>query len=141
MLQKSDIEAILKINGVSAGAPDEEIRSVLLSARYNNDEVDTAIMVLRENTVTHQTRVDGLHKIFRSDESLKPAEISSLLGIEVEVKDVSAHRRSRRQLSTAQTVFLTALTIFLAVAGVMIAMYVNQVGLFHPTATAFGYLN
>ena len=55
MLQKKDIETILKINGVSAVAPDEEIRTVLLSARYNNDEVDTAIMVLRENMKTHQT--------------------------------------------------------------------------------------
>ena len=99
MVKKKDIETILKINGVETTAPDEEIRSVLLSARYNKDEVDTAIMVLRENMLTHETRVNGLHKIFRSDEGLKPAEISALLGIEVDIDDVVMHRNRTREMS------------------------------------------
>ena len=138
MLQKKDIETILKINGVSTGAADEEIRSVLLSARYNNDEVDTAIMVLRENTKTHQTRVDGLHKIFRSDEGLKPAEISALLGIEVEVNQVNINHNRNREMTVFQTSIVTLLAVVLALAGVFAAMYVYQVGVFHPTTTAFG---
>ena len=36
-------------------------------------------MVLRENTKTNQTRVDGLHKVFRSSEALNSEEISQLL--------------------------------------------------------------
>lgn len=138
MLQKKDIETILKINGVSVGAPDEEIRSVLLSARYNDDDIDTAIMVLRENTKTHQTRVDGLHKIFRSDEGLKPAEISALLGIEVEVDEVTIDRNKNREMSYIQTTIVTLLAVGLALAGVFTAMYVYKVGAFHPTASAFG---
>ena len=138
MLQKKDIETILKINGVSVGAPDEEIRSVLLSARYNNDDVDTAIMVLRENTKTHQTRVDGLHKIFRSDEGLKPAEISALLGIEVEVGEVTIDRNKNREMSYLQTTIVSLLAAGLALAGVFAAMYFYEVGAFHPTASAFG---
>ncbi len=138
MLQKKDIETILKINGVSVGAPDEEIRSVLLSARYNDDDIDTAIMVLRENTKTHQTRVDGLHKIFRSDEGLKPSEISALLGIEVEVNEVTVDRNKNREMSYFQTTIVTFLAVGLALAGVFGAMYVYKVGVFHPTASAFG---
>lgn len=138
MLQKKDIETILKINGVSASAPDEEIRSVLLSARFNNEEVDTAIMVLRENTTTHQTRVDGLHKIFRTDETLKPSEISSLLGIEVQVEEVSVRESRNRNLSVGQSLVVTAVAIILALAGVACAMYFYEVGFFHPTASAFG---
>jgi hypothetical protein len=132
-MQKSDIEKILKINGVSASSPDEEIRSVLLSARYKNDEVDTAIMVLRENVKTHQTRVDGLHKVFRSDEALNPAEISALLGIEVQIDDVLVRRRRSREMSFVQLIFISVFATVLAVAGIMFTMYVNKVGPFHSS--------
>jgi hypothetical protein len=135
-MQKQDIETILKINGVSPEAPDEEIRSVLLSARYNNDEVDTAVMVLKENTKTHQTRVDGLHKVFRSDEALNPQEISALLGIEVEVKEINVEKKNRREMSTIQSVFVGVVATIIAVSGIMFAMYVNHVGIFHPAVTA-----
>jgi len=138
MLQKKDIETILKINGVSAAAPDEEIRSVLLSARYNKDEVDTAIMVLRENTKTHQTRVDGLHKVFRSDQALNPAEISALLGIEVEVNEVTQLKNRKREMSMFQSAFVAFFAFGLAVAGVFSAMYIYQVGPFHPSVTHVG---
>jgi hypothetical protein len=138
MLQKKDIETILKINGVSPSSPDEEIRSVLLSARYNNDEVDTAIMVLRENVNTHQTRVDGLHKIFRTDEGLKPAEISSLLGIDVQVDEVTVRSNRNRELSLTQQLLIAILALILALTSVGFAMYYYEVGMFHPTASAFG---
>jgi hypothetical protein len=138
MIQKRDIETILKINGVQPSAPDEEIRSVLLSARYNNDEVDTAMMVLRENNKTHQTRVDGLHKIFHTDEALKPSEISSLLGIEVQLDDFAIQNSRRRDMSFIQTTVVTIVATLLAAAGVAFAMYHYEVGLFHPSASAFG---
>ena len=137
MLQKKDIETILKINGVSAVAPDEEIRTVLLSARYNNDEVDTAIMVLRENMKTHQTRVEGLHKIFRSDESLKPSEISALLGIDVQIDEVATRQSRSRETNFLQSSLVVIFATIFSVAGVLVAMYIYQVGIFHPVV-AFG---
>lgn len=139
MLQKKDIETILKINGVSVVAPDEEIRSVLLSARYNNEEVDTAIMVLRENIKTHQTRVDGLHKIFRSDEALKPAEISALLGIDVQIDEINIRKERERETSFLQSSIVAVVATFFALMGVIIAMYVYEVGIFHPASAAFGF--
>ncbi len=135
-MEKQDIETILKINGVSPEAPDEEIRSVLLSARYNNDEVDTAVMVLKENTKTHQTRVDGLHKVFRSDEALNPQEISALLGIEVEVKELNLEKTNRREMGTIQSIFVGVVATIIAMSGILFAMYVNHVGIFHPAVTA-----
>ena len=134
-MQKADIEKILRINGVSPAAPDEEIRSVLLSARYKNEEVDTAIMVLKENVKTHQTRVDGLHKVFRSDEALNPTEISALLGIEVEVDDVIKRRRQNKEMTMLQIIFVTVFATALALAGITFTMYINHVGPFHPSVT------
>ncbi len=134
MVQKDNIEAILKINGVTPTAPDEEIRSVLLSARYSKDEVDTAIMILRENVITKETRVDGLHKIFHSDERLKASEISQLLGIEVELSDTPMQIRRSRDLTRVQYVIVWVMAVAVALGGIAYYMYLNQVGVFHPSA-------
>lgn len=133
MIQREQIESILKINGVAPGSPDEQIRSVLLSARYSKDEVDTAIMVLRENTKTNKTRVDGLHKIFRSDQALKPHEISQLLGIEVDVTDAIATQGKTRDFSGVQYAVVWVLSLIVAVAGILLYMYLYKIGIFHPS--------
>ena len=136
MIKRSQIEKILKVNGVTPSSPDDRIRSVLLSARFNKDEVDGAIMVLRENKVTKQVKVDGLHKVFRSDESLQPNEISALLGIDV---DASTFYRPTSEPSTVvgvQYVTIWVFSVFFAVITVLATMYVNQVGPFHPSVKA-----
>lgn len=133
MIKRDQIETILKINGVPPGSPDEEIRSVLLSASYSKDEVDTAIMVLRENVRTNKTRVDGLHKIFRTDESLKPDEISQLLGIEVEIDQTINPGSKRHSLTRVHMVIIWFLSVFLAVSGILFFMYMYKVGIFHPS--------
>ena len=70
MLDRTHLERVLKINGVSPTAADEEIRAVLLSARYRDDEVNMALLVLRENVDTKAARVDSLQKLMRSDQLL-----------------------------------------------------------------------
>ncbi len=135
MLKREQIELILRTNGVDPSSPTEEIRSVLMSARYNQDEIDTAIMVLREDSSNNTSRVDALHKVFRTDQALKPAEISALLGIEVNVNDLKQQRvaeAQRGELIHVVVVLILALT--LAALCIYAAMYVYQVGAFHPDA-------
>jgi hypothetical protein len=133
MMNRSQIEAILKINGVSPTSPEEQIRSVLMSARYNKDEVDTALMVLRENTSTKKIRVDGLHKVFRSDEALAPNEISALLGIDVDPDVLSEVETRTQDTTTIQNVLVTIFAILVAIGGLAIYMYLNRIGIFHPS--------
>lgn len=134
MTDKRHIESILKVNGLSPTAPDEEIRSVLLSARFNDDEVDTALMILRENVKTNVTRVDGLHKVFRTDGALKPAEVSRLLGIDVEIdKDVSL-RNDPKRFSVFELVLLSLVSSLVAVVCLLMYMYSEDIGLFHPSS-------
>ena len=64
MIERKHIEQLLKLNGLAPTSHDEEIKSVLLSARYKEDEVDTAILILRENKQSHKTKVDGHTKFF-----------------------------------------------------------------------------
>ncbi len=134
MINREQIESILKINGVKPSSADEEIRSVLMSARYNKDEVDTALMVLREDTKTSKTRVDGLHKIFRSSQALQPNEIAQLLGIDVDANNTISVKSKSRDLSTLQQFIVWFLSIVLAVGGIMFYMYHSEVGFFHPSA-------
>lgn len=134
MINREHIESILKINGVVPGSPDEEIRSVLMSARYSKDEVDTAIMVLRENIKTKTTRVEGLHKIFRTDEALRPDEISQLLGIEVDIDQSIKIRSHSNDLSGLHYMVVWVLSVVLAVSGILLYMYLHRMGVFHPSA-------
>ena len=134
MMKREQIESVLKINGVEPTSADEEIRSVLLSARYSKDEVDTAIMVLREDTKTKKTRVDGLHKVFGTNEGLRPDEISQLLGIEVNLNrrvpdDISELNR----MSALQNVIIWVLSALIAVLGLVFYMYIYKVGIFHSS--------
>lgn len=133
MISRQQIESILKINGVSASSPDEQIRSILLSARYSKDEIDTALMILREDVRTHKTRVDGLHKVFRSGEALQADEISQLLGIDVSVNNAFESRGRQRGVSMVQYAIIWVLSVAVAVSGILFYMYLHKVGVFHPS--------
>lgn len=136
MIKRHHIEKVLKINGISPTSPDEQIRSVLLSARYDKDEIDAAIMVLREDKITKQQRVDGLHKVFRSDEGLTPKEISQLLGIEVNATAFyNPKSKQARTMAGIQYLTVWLFSVFFATAGVLIYMYTTQVGPFHPSVS------
>lgn len=138
MIDRDHLERILKLNGLAPTAADEEIKSVLLSARYKEHEVDTAIMVLRENKLTNKTKVDGLHKVFRSDSTLNAAEISALLGIDVELTDRVEPVKRRSEPTAGQHAFLLTLSLLLAFTMLFGYMYFKKVGLFHHTS-AFVY--
>ncbi len=138
MIEKRNIEAFLKVNGIPATAKDEEIRSVLLSARWNNNEVDTAMLVLRENTVSKESHVDTLHKVFNSDDRLSSAEISTLLGIDVTLSgdDVKNVNKKRSRIENSQAVIAFALSIVIAISSLGYLMYKEKAGVFHENSTS-----
>ncbi len=134
MLKREQIELLLRINGVSPSSPDEEIRSVLLSASFDDNDINTAIMVLRENMINNTTRVDGLHKVFRTHDTLKPAEIFSLLGIDIGVNNLPEKQKANLEKKNwIQSTVIGLMAIVMALGGVFLAMYVYEVGFFHSS--------
>lgn len=133
MIEKRNIEAFLRINGIPPTAKDEEIRSVLISARWNKNEVDTALMVLKENIKNQTTHVDTLHKVFNSDNRLTSAEISSLLGIDVDItgSDVGDLAGQRAKVQRIQSIAIFILSISIAVGSLGYLMYKEKVGYFN----------
>lgn len=133
MIEKRNLEVFLKVNGLPPTAKDEEIKEVLLSARWNNNEVDTALMVLRANVDTETTHVDTLHKVFNTNSRLNSAEISTLLGIDVvltsdDVNDVHL-KQIRTQKYLTFSIFL--LTLVIVTLSVSYLMFIEKAGFFH----------
>jgi len=133
MIEKKRIEDFLRANGVPATAPDEEIRSILLSASFDENEVNTALLILKENTISNETHIDTLHKVFRSDNRLKPSEISSLLGISVNLSDndIYYNTADKRRTTIINAFFISLFVVIFVFLGLFIMMYVDQVGPFY----------
>lgn len=133
MIQRTQIEQVLRLNGLSASAPDEEIKSVLLSARWRRDDIETAILVLRENTQNHKTHVDTLHKIFHTDQKLDANAISALLGIEMNVsanqQRITTRKNVQRKLSINNMLFMVMISLVLSLLFVFGAIWYLHMGL------------
>ena len=136
MFKKEHIEKMLRLNGVSLDDPDDVIKSVLISAQWHEDDVEAAVLVLRENKDSHETHTDSLHKVFRSDERFRPETISSLLGIEMDLssKDIEVRRkRARPALMPSQVLVMTVISLVLSLIFVFAVMWYLETGLFHQT--------
>lgn len=136
MVTREHIENLLKLNGVSVSDSEDQIKSILISAQWHEDDVETAMLVLRENKSDHKTNVSSLHKVFRSDKSMAPEAVSSLLGINMNItsNDIEvSRRRSKRDLSFAQMVLIFGFSIILSVAFIYVGMWYMKVGFFHQT--------
>jgi len=133
MIDKQQLETLLRANGITPFSKNEEIRSMLLSARWSKNEVDTALMILRENTVNKETTVNTVHKVFRSDERLSPSEIKSLLGIDVAISDSSKESYTEQRIAVERRSahIAIALSILIAVASVVYVMHREQAGFFY----------
>lgn len=132
MIDRKQVEIILRANGVPPTAADEQIRSILLSAKWDENQVDTALTVLKENTSSHQTHIDTLHKVFRSDETLSPQEISSLLGIDVNIPaSTRAGSNKWNGLSVSQSAIILMASFLIAFVSIGYVMYSQKMGPFY----------
>lgn len=114
MIKKNAVERILSINGVATSAPDVEIKEMLLSAKWNEDDVETALIVLRENTENHEQRVDSIENVFQNDGPLHPDTISSMLGVDVDAPLPAKARRPYRASSFFDISLIVVVAILLA---------------------------
>lgn len=136
MIAREQIETILTVNGIDPTAPDEEIKTVLLEARWQKSDVESALTVLRENNVTHKQKVDASHTLFHSDGKLSPETITSLLGIKTEISgEMRQKKRSRAHETTLvwQMFTIVLLATILALVILLLMMWYNNVGFFHQT--------
>lgn len=136
MFQRQHIEQLLRLNGVSVDDSDDQIKSVLISAQWHKEDVEAAVLVLRENKKNHKTHVDSLHKVFRSDDRLRPETISALLGIEMNItsKEIAKrHKNANGQMRASQMLLVAAMALILSAIFLFASMKHLEMGLFHKT--------
>ena len=123
MLDRGQIERILRLNGLSAENADEEIISLLRSARWRDDDVDEAIIILRQDPNTPQAGGYRVNDALRTDKKLAPETLNSLLGIDVQVNNIAdQHRTSLRHTYNIQVFSLVLLSILFALAFLIVVV-------------------
>lgn len=145
MVERAQVVRFLKLNGIDATAPDEEIKSLLMSARWREEDVEAALTALHEDpesskkTASAAQRPNAVQQsIFRSDEKLAPDSVTALLGIDIDlsVKDIELRRRSARgELTAGQVVNILLISLVISSAFIIGSMWVMKVGIFHQSIT------
>lgn len=140
MIEREQVARILRLNGIEIDAPAHEIKSILLSAKWHEEDVETALTVLREDPKDHKEHVETLHKIFRTDEKLKPETVSALLGVDVELseKDIELQRKhAKGQLTAGLVINILLISLVLSSVFIFGSMWLLKIGLFHQTITGY----
>ncbi len=137
MVEREHIENFLRLNGIPKNSDDEVIRSALVGAKWHENDVDVALMVLRENVVEHTTNVTTLHRRLRSDRQLSPETISALLGVDVKFNKNNLSLQSIN-FAEKESTWLHSLLLILFVACITTVLttcllYYFSVGPFYNT--------
>jgi predicted transcriptional regulator len=130
-MNRHQLLSILKINGYDLSATDEEIRAVLNHAKYSESEIETALQILREQPMVEAGRVDGLHRIFYTDGSLRPNEISSLLGVDMNLNMPISRWTKSDNLTLREVLTIVIGSVAIATMTILTYMFLAGVGLFH----------
>ena len=132
-MSRNQLQMILKINGYSEAATDDEIRAVLHNAKYSEAEIEQALRILRQQEVAPVIRSDGLHTVFYTDGRLRPSEIAGLLGIEVDfdVSHMELGKKLTHSVTPREAVMIIGLAMMVALLCIIAFMYINQIGWFY----------
>lgn len=136
MLEKNQVENILRVNDVSITASDDEIRALLLSSKWTEDDIDLALKLLHNDVAPMNYHTDTLHKIFNSDQRLNQEEITNLLGIKTTLTNFEATEDITKNFSSPlNTALIILLTLVFVLAGVGYLMYQKQAGFFYSSSS------
>ena len=136
MVEREHIENFLRLNGIPTHSDDEVIRSALVGAKWHENDVEVALMVLRENIVDHSKQVTTLHRRLRSDRQLSPETISALLGVDVQfnrdnMQLQSLHFDDKPSSSWFRSVLMLLTVIVITVFLTTCLLYYFSVGPFY----------
>lgn len=115
MIDRSHIEKILKLNGLGPESPDEEIKQLLISARWHENDVETALIILRKNPNENTYKIGGVQDVLRTEAKIAPETLNAILGIDVEVNNVTEqHHAALERTYYKQILTLIAFSVLFA---------------------------
>ncbi len=102
--------------------------------------METAITILRQDPKDKREHVETVHKVFRTDEKLKPETISALLGVDVDIdpNEIKMRRRlARGQLTSGLVLHILLVSLVLSSIFIFGTMWLMKIGIFHDTVATF----
>jgi len=140
MIKKALVENFLRLNGIPMDAKDEIIRSALIEARWHEDDVEVALLVLKGNRQNDTVEVTAARQLFHSDARIAPETLSSLLGVTVNIDSNQLYAVYQDDDKYEPVAHPALMTLFL-IAGAFVVglamMYVMKIGLFHQPVEHF----
>lgn len=135
MIDKKHIEQFLHLNDLSAESSEEDIRTLLASARWHEDDITAALLVLNGSDAQPEEKNSSIHQLLNSDQKLKPETLSALLGIDVKVDSIiTKHKTSLSQRYNSQIILIVLLSLLTSFSVLLFFMWFMEVGIFHEYA-------
>lgn len=131
MIDRAHIEKILKLNGLAPDSPDDEIKALLISAKWHERDVETALVVLREDS--HQEKsISAVRQVLHSDEKIiSSTDLQSLLGMEVDVRSVpSVVFKTQSKAIRAQICSMVIVSVVIAGLSLLGMMWLFKIDIF-----------
>lgn len=133
MIDRDQIERLLRLNGVSSDAGDEKIAALLQQLNWGKSDIERGLKVLHGEPEAVGGQAGGiLARLSRTDEAMSPAMVTALLGIEMNVrdKDISARRQHSEGLTLGQVVSIIGAAVLMACIYIIVSMWVLKIGFF-----------
>ena len=86
MVSKEHVINFLRLNEVELSETDEVIRGALFAARWHEQDVDIALMLVRDIKVDPTRMLPRAHHLLSVDGAIAPQTLSSLLGIDIALR-------------------------------------------------------
>lgn len=131
MISREVVERYLKANNVQPTASEDEIKEMLLRARWHETDVEIALTVLRENPETQVQNTDTHQHIFQTDQPLQAETISALLGIDIDLATVQKKLQQNHRAAASSVLIVLAVAMGLSATFVGVAMWILQMGPFY----------
>lgn len=138
------LKRFLKLNEVSTDSSDEEIHTVLQGAKWTEEEIQTALALIRGNPV--DLGIMAVTKknatLFRPDMNLSSERLSSLLGVDVvidptKIRDVYGNGLVRKGIDRHEAMLwliIIILSLALAFFALWTLMYTMHFGPYQEPA-------
>jgi|GEM_PF-1344259 len=143
MIKKELIENFLRLNDIPLDAQDDIIRSALVKARWHEDDVEVALLILKGNTHNDSVEVTAARQLFHSDTHVAPETLSSLLGVSVNIDSEQLYAVYHGDSYTTDNVMSPFYAALLATFGALLIgtamMYVMEIGPFHVPVEHFTF--
>jgi len=134
MPDRQFINQFLKINGISAESSDDDVKNALKRAKWSEEEIATALLILRGDVDDSGIVAVTKHEtaLYRPDIDLSSRNLSRLLGVDVVVdpalvrdhKTGTVKKRRGRQVAEDialwTMIFLLSITLALVVAWILL---------------------